>query len=132
MRAPKVHPLPPGPDAGIMTQSIALHRDPLGMLSRLRARHGDVFTLRLATEGALVVVADPAAVPGIVGGDPAFACAGAGRRRILPQATTTSVLGADGEAHARARGHVAAVFTAEALDARRPEMAAIAERHVGA
>lgn len=132
MRAPKHHPLPPGPGAGIVTQSVALHRDPLGMLRRLRGRYGDVFTLRLATEGAVVVVCDPLAVPRLVPADPRLACAGSGRRRILPQATTRSVLGADGEAHARARRRVASVFTAGALDARRDEMAAIAERHVAA
>jgi hypothetical protein len=45
-----------------LVETVAFHRDALGVLTRLRARHGPVFTLNLAVVGPVVVVADPSAV----------------------------------------------------------------------
>ena len=41
--------LPDGPRAGRLAQTIALHRDPLGVLRAAQRRHGDVFTINLLT-----------------------------------------------------------------------------------
>jgi cytochrome P450 family 135 len=121
--------LPPGPDAGVLTQTVAFHRDPLGFLRQAQAEFGDVFTLRLLTARPLLVVADPEAVPLLLESDPRRAAAGSGRRMLLPFASTRSVFGGDGEAHRRARERIAPAMSAEAIDAHRPEMARIAARH---
>ena len=49
-------PLPPGPDDGVLAQTVRLHRDPLGRLRAWQALFGDVFTIRLATARPVVVV----------------------------------------------------------------------------
>jgi cytochrome P450 len=121
--------LPDGPSAGPLKQTVALHRDPLGFLRAARERHGDVFTVRLVTVRPVVVVADPAAVPGLVTADPGRGSAGSARRRILPMASPRSIFGSDGEQHRVARRRVAAPFAPEAVDRRRAAMAAIAHEH---
>src|SRR3954470_2175254 len=127
---PPVASLPPGPSLDRVTQSLLFHRDPLGFLRRQQERHGDVFTLRLAIAGTMVVVADPDAVAAVVDADPQRGHGGEARRRILGMVSPRSVLGADGERHATARGRLAPAFSQQALDRRRPAMAAIAQAHV--
>ena len=56
--------LPPGPDRSALLQTLAYHRDPLGVLRRVRGRHGPVFTLRQSLKGPLVIVADLESVDG--------------------------------------------------------------------
>ncbi len=140
VRPPEVNPrhvapppagaLPPGPRMGRVRQGVALHRDPLGFLREAQAAFGDVFTLRLPTEGRTVVIAEPVAARRVLEADPHVALAGDGRRRILHQLPPTSVLGADGDAHRVARRRLEPVFTAEAMDARREAMERLAREHV--
>lgn len=122
-------PLPPGPDAGVLAQTVAFHRDPLAFLGAAQERYGDVFTIRLLTARPLLVVADPAAVENLLAADPQSAHAGEARRRILPFASTRSIFGADGEQHRAARRRVAPALSEEAMDSRRPAIAQIAKRH---
>src|SRR3954454_11981152 len=121
--------LPPGPSVGPLTQGTLFHRDPLGVLRRCRARYGDVFTLRMPTMRAMVVVADPAAVGVITGADPMVATTGAGRRRVLGIASPQSVLGADQDWHRVARQTVAPAFTPQALDPHRDAISRLAGDH---
>src|ERR671916_2032125 len=109
--------LPPGPSAGPLAQTVALHRDPLGALQRARATHGAVFTLRLATVRPLVVVAAADAVAELAAADPASARAGEARRRILPAPSPRSVFGGDEEAHRAARARIAPALALEAVAA---------------
>ncbi|HEV7563313.1 MAG TPA: hypothetical protein VGO24_07400, partial [Solirubrobacterales bacterium] len=95
--------LPPGPDDGVLAQTIRFHRNPLGFLRAAQAEYGDLFTIRLLTARPLVVVADPDAVEALLAADYGRAHAGEARRRILPFASTRSVFGGDGEAHRAAR-----------------------------
>jgi cytochrome P450 len=122
--------LPPGPARSPLVQTVAYHRDPLGLLRRARARHGSVFALRLAGKGPLVIVADPAAVDGLLDSDPERAAAGAARRFILPAASPASPFGADGDAHRAVRAVMEPAFAPEALAAREHELAAVAAAHV--
>jgi cytochrome P450 len=122
--------LPPGPDVDPLLQGTLFHRDPLGVLTRCRARYGDVFTLSLPTARRLVVVTDPDAVGVVAGADPAVATTGAGRRRLLGPASPRSVLGADREWHRLARTAVGPAFTPEALERHRDAMVALAAEHV--
>jgi cytochrome P450 family 135 len=121
--------LPPGPDAGVLAQTLAFHRKPLAFLRRAQERYGDVFTVRLLTVRPLLVIAHPAAVEKLLGADPESAHAGEGRRRVLPFASPRSIFGADAERHRAARGRVARAMSEEAMSHRRPEIARIASRH---
>jgi cytochrome P450 len=89
--------LPPGPTGGRLAQTVAFHRDPVGVLRAAQARFGDVFTLRMATTGPFVVIADPHLAPQIM----ALPIAGRARRRVLPQASPRSAFGGDGPDRAR-------------------------------
>src|SRR5215217_8763206 len=102
--------LPPGPSAPPAVQTVAFHRDPLGVLRRSRSRYGPVFTLRLAVVGPVVVVADAAMVEPLLAADPGGARAGEARRRVLPVASPSSVFGADGGQHRAARERIVAAF----------------------
>lgn len=105
-------------------------RDPLGVLRELQGARGDVFRLRLAFAGEAVVVTEPEVVSELVGADPERADAGAARRAVLPQASSRSVFGGDGEAHQRARSRLVATFSPAAMAGREAAMAEIAARHV--
>src|SRR4051794_38997609 len=120
--------LPPGPSAGPLAQTVAFHRDPLGVLRAARARYGDVFTLRLATARPVVVVAAPAEV------GPLLDALGAGSARgaILPLTSPRSAFGGDGPAHAAACEPLAALFAPAAVAGHHEAMAEIAARHARA
>jgi cytochrome P450 len=122
--------LPAGPSRGVLAQTVALHRDPLGTLRAARCRYGDVFTVRLATARPIVVVTHPDAVGPLLDADPGGAHAGEGRRRIVPMASARSIFGGDGAQHDRARGRVTGAFTQDAVQRCLPAMEAIAVRHV--
>jgi cytochrome P450 len=113
-----------------VTQGTRFHRDPLGFLSACRERHGDVFTIRLAVAGPMVVFADPSVAADLLGSDPERSHTGEARRRILGMVSSRSVLGADGERHREVRARAGAAITVEAMDAHRAAMVDIAERHV--
>jgi cytochrome P450 len=121
--------LPDGPSAGPLAQTVALHRDPLGTLRRARARHGDVFTIRLLTARPVVVVAAPEEIGPLLHADPGAARAGEARRQIVPFASPRSVFGGDGERQRAARRAVAGIFAPDAVDRRRAALAAIGAEH---
>lgn len=120
---------PPGPDADVLTQTVAFHRDPLEFLRRQQERFGDVFQIRLLTARPTFVVAEPKAVEALLGSDYGPAHAGEARRQVLPFASPRSVFGADAESHRSARARIAPALTPEAIDPRRGAIAEIAERH---
>ncbi|HET7574919.1 MAG TPA: cytochrome P450 [Solirubrobacterales bacterium] len=119
---------PPVATGNVLAQTVAFHRDPLGQLRRLQGELGDVFAVRLLTARPTFVVAEPEAVPALLDSDPRLARAGEARRAVLPFASARSVFGGDAEAHRTARARIAPAMSAETLDPRRPEMAAIAAR----
>ncbi|MEA2287775.1 MAG: cytochrome family [Solirubrobacteraceae bacterium] len=92
--------LPPGPSAGPLAQTVALHRDPLGTLRRAQTRHGDVFTIRLLTARPIVVVAAPEEIGPLLNADPGAA-----------------------------RGAVAGLFAPDEVDRRRAAIEAIGAEH---
>jgi cytochrome P450 family 135 len=120
---------PPAPDAGVLAQTVAFHRDPLEFLRRHREELGDVFQIRLLTARPTFVVTEPEAVEMLLDSDPERAHAGEARRAVLPFASSRSVFGGDAEAHRAARGRIAPAFAPEVIDSRREAIAAIAERH---
>src|SRR3954451_4886108 len=123
-------PAPPrGPDANVLTQTVAFHRDPLEFLQRAQQELGDVFQLRLLTARPTIVVAAPEAVESLLDSDPERAHAGEARRAVLPFASSRSAFGGDGEAHRSARARIAPALAPEVIDSRREAIAAIASRH---
>jgi hypothetical protein len=120
---------PPGPDANVLSQTVAFHRDPLEFLRRAQQEFGDVFQVRLLTARPTFVVAEPEAVESLLGSDPERGHAGEARRAVLPFASSRSVFGGDAEAHRSARARIAPAFAPEVIDSRREAIAAIAERH---
>src|SRR4051794_31616844 len=120
---------PPGPDANVLTQTVAFHRDPLAFLQRAQEEFGDVFQVRLLTARPTFIVAAPEAVESLLGSDPERARAGEARRAVLPFASNRSVFGGDAEAHRSARARIAPAFAPEVIDSRREAIAAIAARH---
>jgi cytochrome P450 family 135 len=123
---------PPGPDSSVLAQTVAFHRDPLAFLRRQQERFGDVFRIRLLTARPTFVVTEPDAVRAILAADPKRARAGEARQAVLPFASSRSVFGGDAEAHLTARGRIAPALAPDLIDARRPEMARIAERQAAA
>jgi cytochrome P450 family 135 len=122
--------VPHGPSAPPLVQTVAFHRDPLGVLRRSRSRYGPVFTLRLAVVGPVIVVADAAMLDRLLTVDPTSARAGEARRRVLPVASPSSVFGADGEQHRAARERILAAFTPEALSRHRAAMVSVTGQHI--
>jgi cytochrome P450 len=120
---------PPGPNSGVLAQTVAFHRDPLQFLRRQQEELGDVFQVRLLTARPTFVVTEPETVKELLGADPERAHAGEARRAVLPFASARSVFGGDAESHRAARGRIAPAFAPEVIDSRRREIAAIAERH---
>src|SRR5215212_2846706 len=90
---------PPAPATGVLTQTVAFHRDPLAFLRRQQEAFGDVFQIRLLTARPTFVVAEPEAVRDLLGADPERARAGEARRAVLPFASARSIFGGDAEAH---------------------------------
>jgi len=123
-------PLPPGPGLPAAVQTIALPRDPIGVLSRCRSRYGPAFTLDLRFAGATVVLADHETARPLLEGDGAIAHAGAARRAVLPQASPGSSFGADEERHRRLRARIAPALAADRLEAGRELIAGVAERQL--
>jgi cytochrome P450 len=120
---------PPGPDAGVLAQTVAFHRDPLEFLRRQQEVFGDVFQIRLLTARPTFFVAEPGAVEELLTSDPERGHAGEARRAVLPFASNRSVFGGDADAHRAARARIAPAFAPEVIDSRREAIAAIAERH---
>jgi len=120
---------PPGPDANVLAQTVAFHRDPLEFLRRQREQFGEVFQIRLLTARPTFFVSEPEAVEALLGSDPERAHAGEARRAVLPFASSRSVFGGDAGAHRAARSRIAPAFAPEAIDSRRGAIAEIAERH---
>jgi cytochrome P450 len=120
---------PPGPEASVLAQTVAFHRDPLEFLRRQWEEFGDVFQIRLLTARPTFVVTEPEAVKSLLESDPGRAHAGEARRAVLPFASNRSVFGGDAESHRTARARIAPAFAPAVIDSRRGAIAAIAERH---
>jgi cytochrome P450 len=120
---------PPGPEIGVLAQTVAFHRDPLEFLRRRQEELGDVFQIRLLTARPTFVVAEPEAVDELLGADPARAHAGEARRAVLPFASVRSVFGGDAEGHRAARARIEPALSPAVIDSHREAIAAIAGRH---
>ncbi|HEY0409537.1 MAG TPA: cytochrome P450, partial [Candidatus Dormibacteraeota bacterium] len=94
-------PMPPGPALPVALQTLLWMFRPLPFMDRCRARHGDVFTVRLPLSGGVVNICDPQLIRTV------FADRGdrlhAGEANIVLQSVlgSRSVLLLDGPEHMR-------------------------------
>lgn len=95
-------------------------RWPYSFVTRCQQRHGDVFTLRLATpgeevEGPIVYVADPAAIKELFAMDGRAGHAGAANAVLAPITGSNSILMLDRDSHLRERRLIGPAFHGEAI-----------------
>jgi cytochrome P450 len=104
-------------------------RDPLGYLTKVQRRYGDVFSLRFPDFGQLVYVAEPSLVKELFTGAPADLHAGAANATVLaPAVGPSSVLTLDGDEHMRQRKLLLAPFHGKAIEHYRDVMLAATRR----
>jgi cytochrome P450 len=122
--------LPPGPRLPSVLQTVGWVARPGPWLERLRARHGDVFSLRIAHEGTWVMLSDPAAVKQVFTGDPALLHAGEANVVLRPMLGRSSVLLLDEAPHMAQRKLLLPAFHGERMQAYAELIADTAEREV--
>jgi cytochrome P450 len=95
---------PPGSSAPAFAQGLLYMRDPLGRLSQLQRRYGDIFSVRFPFFGTIVYVASPELVKEVFTGSPAIFHAGEANATVLePALGPSSVLTLDDEPHMQQR-----------------------------
>ncbi len=107
--------LPPGPRAPALAQTAAWWLRPLDMLDACARRYGDVFTIRFAGFGAVVMVSAPEHVRQVFTGDPDALRAGEANVALLPIVGRHSVLLLDGPEHIRQRRLMMPPFLGERM-----------------
>jgi cytochrome P450 len=84
-------------------QGMIWYRRAQWLLDTCQARFGDMFTLRIAGEGAWVITSDPETIKQVFTGDPRLLHAGEANRILRPVLGPDSVLLLDDGAHLRQR-----------------------------
>jgi len=95
--------LPPGPRLPVPVQTVLWLMRPGPTMRRWRDRYGDVFTIRLALQGDVVEVGDPALLKSVFTAKPDDARAGEANSILEPLLGSSSVLLLDGREHLRHR-----------------------------
>jgi cytochrome P450 len=95
--------LPPGPRLPVAVQTLMWVLRPTTTMRRWRDRYGDVFTIRLAMQGTVVEVGDPALLRTVFSAKPDDARAGEANAILEPLLGDNSVLLLDGKEHLRQR-----------------------------
>jgi cytochrome P450 len=96
--------LPPGSKLPAVAQAVRYARDPLGFLTQLQRRHGDIFTVSFPYFGQIVYVANPTLVKEVFTGSPEQFHAGEANATVLePALGPNSVLTLDDAPHMRQR-----------------------------
>ena len=119
--------LPPGPRLPVAAQSAEWILRPTQMMERLRDRHGDTFTIRLARVGPLVFISDPDDVKAVFTGSPERLHAGEANVILEPVLGSSSILLLDEERHLRQRKLMLPAFHGERLQRYRDQMREVAQ-----
>ncbi|MEO5730965.1 MAG: cytochrome P450 [Byssovorax sp.] len=109
--------LPPGLRRPAIVQLIEWLHDPIGLMSRLGERFGDIFTVRLAGFGTLVLVSSPELVKQVLTADPETVRAGEAQSFIRFALGPRSPLVIDGQEHLRQRRLLLPPFHGERMTA---------------
>ncbi|HLH70801.1 MAG TPA: cytochrome P450 [Candidatus Dormibacteraeota bacterium] len=107
--------LPPGPPLPTWVQTALWLARPVGFPVWAARRYGDPHRLRLSFSGELVLTADPALVPTVLGLRPEMASAGEANALLAPLLGTRSLLMLDGAEHLRLRQLLGPSFRGEAM-----------------
>jgi cytochrome P450 len=107
--------LPPGPPLPAAAQTLLFFKRFFAFVDSCRRRYGDVFTLRIATEGRIVYLADPEAIAELFRHDGVEGHAGAVNSVLEPVTGPQSILLLDREHHLRERRLLSPAFHGEAI-----------------
>ena len=122
--------LPPGPSYPRALQTLGWVARTIPFLIRCRERYGDMFTLRIASEGHWVMLNDPEHVKQVFTGDPKLFHAGEANEVLLPLLGEHSVLLLDDGPHMRERKLLLPPFHGERMARYGELMTEIAEAEV--
>jgi len=110
-------PFPPGSKLPAIAQAVRYVRAPLGFLSQLQRRHGDIFSVSFPYFGKVVYVADPALVKAVFTGSPEQFHAGEANATVLePALGPNSVLTLDDAPHMQQRKLLLPPFHGERIE----------------
>jgi cytochrome P450 len=119
--------LPPGPRFPRALQTLGWGFRPGPFMERCQRRYGDMFTLKIASEGTWVFVTHPDAVKQVFTGDPRLLHAGEGNKVLMPLLGQNSVLLLDEDPHMRQRKLMLPPFHGERMRAYRDVMTSVTE-----
>ena len=110
-------PFPPGSRLPALAQAVRYVRAPLGFLTELQRRHGDIFSVSFPYFGKVVYVADPAMVKAVFTGSPEQFHAGEANATVLePALGPNSVLTLDDAPHMQQRKLLLPPFHGERIE----------------
>jgi cytochrome P450 family 135 len=110
-------PFPPGSRLPAIAQAVRYVRAPLGFLTELQRRHGDIFSVSFPYFGRVVYVADPALVKAVFTGSPEQFHAGEANATVLePALGPNSVLTLDDAPHMQQRKLLLPPFHGERIE----------------
>ena len=115
--------LPPGPPLPAAVQAMLMLRYWPRVVTACRRRYGDIFTLRVASIGTLVYLANPADIKTVFAGDPSVYHAGEANSMLAGLLGDSSVLVIDDDVHRDRRRLMLAPFQREAVARQTPVMA---------
>jgi cytochrome P450 family 135 len=122
--------LPPGPRLPKSVQAALMLRYGPRFVAACRRRYGSVFTLRVASLGTLVYLADPADIKTVFAGDPTVYHAGEANSMLSGLLGASSVLVIDEDVHRDRRRLMLAPFQRDAVARQAAVMAEIAAANV--
>ncbi len=123
-------PLPTGPPLPASIQTVLWLARPVGYPTWVARRYGDPHRLCLTFSGDLVLTADPALVPGVLGLRAEVASAGEANALLAPLLGSRSLLMLDGPEHLRLRRLLGPAFRGEAVRQHRAAIADLTRREV--
>ena len=122
--------LPPGPPLPVLVQTALMVRYWPRFIGACRRRYGNVFTVRAATMGTLIYLADPADIKTVFAGNPAVYHAGEANSMLRGLLGDTSVLVIDDDVHRDRRRLMMPPFHRDAVARQTEVMAEIAAANV--
>jgi cytochrome P450 len=122
--------LPPGSDLPMARQTARMVMRPLRFMEELRARFGDVFTVRLLGEAPWVMVSDPALIKQVFKAPANVLHAGEVKQVLKPVLGSDSVLLLDEDRHMRQRKLLLPLFSGGHIEGYEKSMRTAAERAI--
>jgi cytochrome P450 len=123
--------LPPGPRLPTLAQTVLFASHRRTFFPRMRAKYGDVFTIRLVpTSRVVVVLSRPDHIREVFGAPPTIMHAGEGNTVLAPVLGDHSLMLLDDDDHVRMRRQLMPAFSGQALRGYADMMARLAEQEV--